>query len=472
LKDKIKDSIFFTLANILTPFASFLILPFYTANLDVKEIGLFYSMNTLYVFLIVILGSFFEKSLVRYYFDFNENIKSFYSSIFYFMIGYVSITVTILLLSENLVSQIFPSIEFHPYYFITILSASFFFIGIIPRVHMLMNKKSKTYVLIILITILINITLSIYSIVVLEKGALGLIEAMFYTNICMGLFYFIWIIKYLGLKTDLKTINTILKFGLPFIPALIAAWVLNMSDRAMIDRYLGLEEVGVYSLGYKFGSIFIMASSGVMLIFNPLYYKTAKSLSKNEYYKYIYILKNNIIKFGLFILISQLIFLEEAIIIFAGPQYIDSVIISQFCAISCFVSFIGGFMNYYFYQENNSLLISGLVICTAIFNVVLNIFFIPIFGIMGAIIVTLLSFIVSFILIISLKNKTSYFVNYNWLSIFKDMLIYFPFFLVSNYLVDIGSIKTDLLIKLIIWLLFASLFFVRNKKYIYELFYK
>lgn len=472
MKDKIKQSILFTLANILTPFATFLILPFYTNNLDVKEIGLFYSMNTMYVIMIVILGSFFEKSLMRHYFDFNENIKLFYSSIFYLMTGYVIIILVLLLLSENLITQIFPSIDFYPYYFITIISASLFFLGIIPRIHMIMNKKSKIYILIILIQIFINISLAVYSVLVLKNGALGLLEAVLYTNVCMGLFYFIWIMKYLILKIDVKIINTTLKFGLPFIPALIAAWILNMSDRAMIDRFIGLEEVGIYSLGYKFGSVFMMASSGVMLLYNALYYKAAKSLSKKEYYKKIYKLKNIIIKFGIYILVSQLLFLKEIIIIFIGPQYIDSVFIAQICAVSCFVAFLSGFMNYYFYQTNNSLLISGLVIICATFNILLNIIFIPIYGTMGAIIITLLTFVLSLSLKMILRNKSSYFVNFNWSSIFKDLLVYSPFIYVTVYLVDMGNIKIDLLINSIFWFFFTLLFFVRNKKQIFELFIK
>ena len=420
--------------------------------------------------MIIILGSFFEKSLFRHYFDFNENIKLFYSSVFYLMTGYVIIILVLLLLSKNLITQIFPSIDFYPYYFTTIISASLFFLGIIPRVHMIMNKKSKIYGLIILIQIFINVSISVYSVLVFKNGALGLIEAVLYTNICMGFLYLIWIMKFLIFKIDVKMILILLKFGLPFIPALIAAWILNMSDRAVIDRFIGLEEVGIYSLGYKFGSIFMMASSGIMLVYNPLYFKAAKTLSKKEYYKKIFRLKNIIIKVGIYILVSQLIFLKVIIIIFAGPQYIGSVIIAQICAVSIFVAFISGFLNYYFYQSNNSLLISGLVIICAIFNIVLNLIFVPIYGTMGAIIITLLTFILSISLKMILRNKTGYFVNFDWFGIFKNLLVYSPFIYVTGYLVEMSNIKIDLLINSIFWLFFTLLFFIRNKKQLFELF--
>ena len=47
----------------------------------------------------------------------------------------------------------------------------------------------------------------------------------------------------------------LLKFGLPFFPAAFFYLILEMSDRYLLFLILGPEAVGIYSIGYKLGSL-------------------------------------------------------------------------------------------------------------------------------------------------------------------------------------------------------------------------
>lgn len=50
-------------------------------------------------------------------------------------------------------------------------------------------------------------------------------------------------------------VKELLVFGLPLVPAGIALWVLEGLDRVVIERFWGVAEVGVYSLGYKYAML-------------------------------------------------------------------------------------------------------------------------------------------------------------------------------------------------------------------------
>jgi len=62
-------------------------------------------------------------------------------------------------------------------------------------------------------------------------------------------------LKNIRLSFGDSRMKELLKFGMPFVPAAIALWVLEGSDRMILDRFWGPSEVGVYSLGYKFATL-------------------------------------------------------------------------------------------------------------------------------------------------------------------------------------------------------------------------
>jgi O-antigen/teichoic acid export membrane protein len=61
-----------------------------------------------------------------------------------------------------------------------------------------------------------------------------------------------------NLKTKLLSASELkraLRFGIPSVPALLADWVTQYSDRFFLTRFSGLTQVGIYSMGYRIGLI-------------------------------------------------------------------------------------------------------------------------------------------------------------------------------------------------------------------------
>jgi O-antigen/teichoic acid export membrane protein len=54
---------------------------------------------------------------------------------------------------------------------------------------------------------------------------------------------------------DRRLAGHLLRFGVMLVPVMLAGWVMDQSDRYLLGRMRGLEEVAVYGVGYKFGSI-------------------------------------------------------------------------------------------------------------------------------------------------------------------------------------------------------------------------
>ena len=50
-------------------------------------------------------------------------------------------------------------------------------------------------------------------------------------------------------------VSKVLKFSIPLIPASLGMFILHFSDRYFVKHFCSLSDVGIYSLGYKFGFI-------------------------------------------------------------------------------------------------------------------------------------------------------------------------------------------------------------------------
>jgi len=48
-------------------------------------------------------------------------------------------------------------------------------------------------------------------------------------------------------------VSRALAFGMPDVPRLLAMWALRLADRLILQRYVPLAVVGLYSVGYTLG---------------------------------------------------------------------------------------------------------------------------------------------------------------------------------------------------------------------------
>ena len=117
-----------------------------------------------------------------------------------------------------------------------------------------------------------NLLQSAYSIgiavgVVLMKGS---IATLIFIEFSCDLLVAGGVLLYTGIKygfylPDWSLLKRFVKYGLPLVPAGYAAWMLNLSDRMVLSKYCGVAEVGVYSCIYSLGCMVIQ------LCFNPIW---------------------------------------------------------------------------------------------------------------------------------------------------------------------------------------------------------
>ena len=206
---------------------------------------------------------------------------------------------------------------------------------------------------------------------------------------------------------DLEILKPMLKFAIPLIPNFLIYWVFNSCDRLMITQMLGIAEAGVYGIGAKLGSasqLIYTAFAGGWQYFAYSTMNDKNQVRDNsllfEYLGSVSMICTAFIctiSFSLYSILFPADYLGGFIIapyLFLAPlcQMLFQVAISQFTIIKK--------------TWPNMLFLFG----GAIINVILNFILIPFIGIEGASIATLLGFVVSTILCVTMLRKIKLFI--------------------------------------------------------------
>lgn len=194
----------------------------------------------------------------------------------------------------------------------------------------------------------------------------------------------------------------LMKIGIPLLPNFLIYWVFNSSDKLMITSMLGIGAAGLYSVGSKLGhvsQIIYTAFTGGWQYFAFATMKEENQVKSNTLiFEYLGIISFAITSFvccfsrHIYVFLFEQEYYESHVIapyLFFAPllQMLFQIVANQFIIIKK--------------TWPNALILS----IGAIANVVLNCFLIPILGIEGAAIATLIGYVLSDIVCVIILQK-------------------------------------------------------------------
>lgn len=249
------------------------------------------------------------------------------------------------------------------------------------------------YIALVAITLGIAIVSPLVGIVAVtateEKGLARVLSASV-INICVGLFFYILNMAR-GKKFFCKEYWLFaLKFNLPLVPHYLSSIVLSHSNRIMIERFFGESEVAIYSVAYSFSIIMNIVTQSINSSYVPWTYH------KLNDGKVIELKKNtNLLLLGVSAMsLLPVLVAPELMKIIAPTEYAEGVWIIPPVSTSVYLTFLYGlFGNIEFYFEKTKFIMVASVI-SALCNIALNMWLMPIFGYLVAGYITMFCYIV------------------------------------------------------------------------------
>lgn len=444
-----KNSIIYTIGNLLPKIASFILVPIYSRYLTPSDYGITSSMSVLTMILAIVFTLAVERSINRLYYDFkteNER-KDFLGTINYAIVILSSLILLLLFIFSNLVEKIFSSISFYPYYVYAILAAFLNILVTVPTMYYRVEEKAKMFVGLSLIRFAATIVFTLALVVWLKQGAEGYLKASLLAALFVFPIFLIITLRITNFTIKPDILKSSLKFSLPMIPVMVSAWVLNLSDRIFIERYLSLADVGIYSIGYSAAGFVLLFTGAFYTAYSPHFYKIANSKDKVDAKAELAKTNNIFIIATMAICFVVSLFSKEIIQILFDPRYHQAYIYIPIISLAYFFQQLNGLNHLMIYQEKKTIVVMYIIIVCATVNVLLNFLLIPLIGAYGAAITTLLALFSQFTLSYSVSRRY-YFIPFNWKSILPlltgAIIVYLLFYYLNLRLIPAMIIKTVL----------------------------
>src|SRR3989344_349011 len=267
-------------------------------------------------------------------------------------------------------------------------------------------KEIGKYFWFVVFKMLLEIGLLI-GMVLLGYGLLGVVISFLVIRLIIFLSLSIYIINKIGFKfPNFSSMKKYLFFGFPTIADGASYWMITSSDRYLIGFFLGIVFVGYYVPAYSIGymiSIFIFPVSFMLSVVLPKLFDVNNIEEVKNYLRYSlkYFLAVAVpATFGISILSKELL------IIFSTKEIAENAyFVVPFIASSIAIYGVTYFFSQILILAKKTKMVASVWTIVAFVNVGLNVMFIPIFGLLGAAITTLLAYFFSFVLMYALAFR-------------------------------------------------------------------
>ncbi|MCM3111984.1 lipopolysaccharide biosynthesis protein [Lederbergia lenta] len=461
-----KDSLMYMPSKLIEGIMGILIIVFYTRLFPPDEYGVFSLIVGIVGILTTITFGWLNHSLLRYY-DENKSNNKFYTSVFIIWVT-INIIVLILFLISNLFIN-FSGIDNLKFYLFP-----FFILGNSWILLSTLLRASRMAGLYSLLLSLSQILKFVIVIVLVKLFDIGVTSIFISTIICELIVVTTSFIK-MGLvdKIDLNSrgiskplIKSFFSYGFPLIGVALVTWILSISDRYIIAFYKGTGDAGIYTIGYSLVSQPLnLIISSIMLSAFPLIIKTWNESGIKETESFI----SKITNYYLIVMIPAVvgIFLlrEEIFLVLAHEDYFIGNEVMPWTALGFLFLGMTQYVNKILELKQRTTSLLYIIAIVAVINLILNIIFIPFFGIKAAAITTMLSYAIYFIIslvrtrkLIVFKVSKKSMTKIALSSLFMGIVVY----LFKTYISNVFSLGLSITMGAAVYL--CSLYFLGEVK--------
>lgn len=166
-----------------------------------------------------------------------------------------------------------PSLPFHPYLRL-VAWTSFLTLFVVASPTIFMTRQEPVWVVRLAVgQACLNAVLVLVFTVLLGWGVVGVLTAYLICSAVMAAISVVLILRMSSWKLSSRQLRVALRFSLPLVPHAASNWVMNLSDRMIMDRYVPggfvtQAQIGHYNLGYQFG---MLVSTFAMSVNNALF---------------------------------------------------------------------------------------------------------------------------------------------------------------------------------------------------------
>lgn len=461
-KNFLKHSFVYSISNVAVKASGIILLPIYTKYFTVEEFGRLGLILAIIIILtqVVMLGQ--GQSILR----FNNpqygrwNVKS---VLFSLTILVVITSLIFIFLAEATLNPV-ANLLGRPADYYSSLKLAIYIISMTVINSLFQNKlradeRSVFYTILNIIKLIVLMIVTIYLVAGKEIGINGVLIGQLTSEVFALLIILPTMIKQMEIKFNKEVIQASIRFGLPLIFSALSFTLLNVSDRFLIKFLANEEALGLYELGYRVAGIlnmfFIMPLSLTLL---PIAYKIYNQPGDKNYYKKIMTYVTFLLMWGALFLA---VYSKEIILLFSSNdsfipafEVVPVILLSYVFFGMSMVASLG------MYLVGQTIYIAVITIISAAVNIGLNFLLIPVYGIMGAAINTLIAFVLLYFLFLFISNRY-YKIYFENIKLILLVALGSILFLITHF-INIDTLWLNLTFKFLIVVTFPIILYLTS----------
>lgn len=398
-----KTSMVYAVGQISSQLLNLLLIAIYTNNLGTAEYGKLSTLLAITGFLSSFMILSIYSGFCRFYKEAPNKNKIFNTTLnFAYMLG-LGVIAFLLFFGRFFNSVLKDYGNNNLILWIIVLTALFTEINSIYISKYSMEYRAFKIICLNFARLSIQLAASVYLVVIMKQGILGILSGQLIATMLVQLYLLVTEFKQFKFEISRNLIRKMLIFSCGLLPVNIAGWVLTLSDRYFINYFRGFAQTGIYNLGYQFGMlinpIFVVPFLATFTAYKFEIYKNsdAREKFKNLFRKY------NLI--GCFLMLSIAIFAKPAILLLSNSEFQDAYLIVPFILYSYFLYGKTGYYALGLQIKNKTYKIGAYMSVCALLNVFLNFIFVPLLGITGAALTTIICYYLLNIILIMVSRK-------------------------------------------------------------------
>jgi len=402
-----KNAIIYAIGSVGLRAASFLLIPLYTYSLSMSDYGLLVTLLLTIQVMIVFMGLGTRTGFVRFAAEYeNKNLIGHLlgSSVLINIVGGLILTSVSILFFKPLFQSVLHTQRVVEYIVLTCGAA----MSQCLCIHILAYYRARNEGLKFMLAsgsapVLLILTNLVF-LLILHQGVKGALMAQIITYGCLWLLVSFNVFSKIGIGISMQLILKLLRFSLPLVFVMSGDLITDASAMYFLSYFGSLEDVAIYSLGYKIAQIAIVVFIlPFQLAYEPLVYANINTPG----------IRLNIAKLLTYLMIGfafvafGIVFVSRELLSIIAPSEYFSAYLVIFLILPGIafrgVYYIGESL---LYIEKKTYVTGTIVTVFTILSVGLNYLLIPLYGMYGVILVFNLTVMCTAVLLMVLGMKT------------------------------------------------------------------
>jgi len=451
LKAALHDSLVYGIASILSKGLVIFLLPLYTRVLSPSDYGAYDLLITLGALANLVVALEVSQGLARFWAETPEiHIRQRLAST---SLWFSAFMYGLFLLGGLLAAPQLNDLILGDAAYLNAFRFGIGFIAVNGIYYILLNQfrwelHSKAYAIVSISYALLTLLFAVIFCLFLDFGLTGVMLAQLLSALTAS-FLSLWLLRRTFiLSFDTKQLYDMLRFSIPLVPAGLAVFISLYINRVALNNFGSLEDIGHFGIGNRIASLAALLILGIQAALTPLIYQHYREPSTP---RQIARLLNWFMAAALFGCLFLALFSRELLLLFANEKFMDGAALVGVLAPALLLSQMYIFAPGIAIQKKTHWQL-WITILAAVVSVIGNWLLVPLWGIWGAAIATLLSSLIFLLSWLSLSQRL-YSIPYAWRSILPAVIVFIACTLLGNELNQAGTLLLIFLIKLFLLLL-------------------